>query len=78
LLNSPSAPLNPINDPTVTTGYKVGLKWSAPSDNGGAAVIDYAVWTYSTVSSAWVQLATAITSLSYTAINLTPGTTYQY
>jgi hypothetical protein len=45
LLNGPSPPLNFAEDRSKTTSYTIGLTWTAPIDNGGAPIIDYAVWS---------------------------------
>lgn len=46
-VEAPSAPLSPAVAPATTPG-KARVTWSAPSDNGGTAVTDYAVFYWKT------------------------------
>ena len=42
----PDEPINFERDEGLTSKTQVAFTWSAPSDNGGSAVIDYAIeWT---------------------------------
>ncbi len=40
---APDAPINLSNDPVITTAYKIGLKWSESTNNGGTAALSYLV-----------------------------------
>ena len=40
---APDAPTGLQNDPTITTAYQIGLKWSESPNNGGSAVLDYQI-----------------------------------
>jgi hypothetical protein len=44
ILSVPSEPQFLINVPSVTSDVQIGLSWTAPSSNGGTAVIDYRVF----------------------------------
>lgn len=77
LVNGPSVPLSFEEDRARTTGYTVGLSWVEGTDNGGTPVLDYAVWGDQAADD-WIQLAQYLTSTSYTALDLTSGTTYKF
>jgi titin len=51
------------------------LSWTAPSTNGGAAIIEYRIETF--VSGAWSEIARSATT-SYNVTSLQNGTAYQY
>jgi hypothetical protein len=70
----PSAPLSPVATPS---NGSVKLTWKAPTSNGGAAIIRYAVQRYNTVSKKWENVAFP-TTLSYTNTSLANGTKYSY
>ena len=74
----PDAPTQLANNAVITSAYQIGLSWSAPSFNGGSAVTDYAVWYDNGTTSDFIELVSGLTTLSYTAMSLTPGTTYQF
>ena len=74
----PDAPTQLINNAAITTSYQIGLSWSAPEFDGGSALIDYAIWYDSGVGSTFTELVNGLTAVSYTALSLTPGTTYQF
>jgi len=48
-----------------------------PTSNGGSPIIDYQI-SYKTVASAYLVLATGITTTSYTASALTPDVIYTF
>jgi hypothetical protein len=39
----PDAPINLINDPTITNSFRIGFSWSEGTSNGGAEVIDFSI-----------------------------------
>lgn len=43
LLNGPLEPQNFAEDRSKTTAYTIGMTWTAPLDNGGAPILDYAI-----------------------------------
>ena len=68
----PTAPLSP----TATPGNgRVTLTWKAPSSNGGATVVKYAVQRL--VNGQWQSIAYPTTG-TYTALGLTNGTKYYF
>ena len=67
-----------VNVPIVTTAYQIGLSWAAPQFNGGSPLIDYSIWYDNASGSNFTQLASELTSLSYTAFSMTPGSTYKF
>jgi len=73
----PTAPLNLANDATITASGIIGLTWSAPSSNGGSAVIDYQI-SFKTGTDGFSVLVSGIAATSYTASSLTPGATYTF
>ena len=50
----------------------------APVFNGGSPVLDYNIWYSSSTNSVYISLVSGLTSLSYTATSLIPGTTYNF
>lgn len=75
--DEPDAPTLLANDAAVTSYTQVGLTWQAPANARGSAVIDYRVWGDNASSgSTFTELASGLTSASYTATSLTQGTTY--
>ena len=51
----PDAPINLINDLSVTNRNRIGLKWDEGYSNGGSLVIDYKIW-YDQAKDLWVVL----------------------
>ncbi len=45
LMNGPSEPTFFAENRAFTTSFTIGLTWMEPLDNGGAPIIDYAVWS---------------------------------
>jgi hypothetical protein len=70
--------------PTVITGVRgnlsVALSWTAPVDNGGAAVSGYAVQYSSNGGTTWLTATTnsGSSAASYTVTGLTLGTVYVF
>lgn len=78
ILTQPDKPINVANDASVTNAQQIGLTWQEGAANGGATVEDYRI-TYDQGGSTYIDLATGVTSTSYTTtITLTPGTTYKF
>jgi len=40
----PSAPVNLVDNPAVTTAYIVGFTWEDGWSTGGSPIIDYTIW----------------------------------
>ena len=72
----PDEPINFERDEGLTSKTQVAFTWSAPSDNGGSAVIDYAIEMDSNNSGSYTEVATGVTSTSYTKTGLTEGQSY--
>lgn len=69
----PDAPINLLNDASITDYTKIGLTWSAGASNGGTSLIDYNLY-YALSSETYLQLVTGLTLTSYTTTQtLTAG-----
>ena len=77
-MTNPDPPISLANVQLTTTTTKIGLTWSAGSENGGTPVIDYRIsWDQGT--SSYVVLASGISTTSYTtSVALTPNTVYKF
>ncbi|MEP6469836.1 MAG: fibronectin type III domain-containing protein [Chloroflexota bacterium] len=73
----PTVPGAPSLDPATAGDAQVGLTWTAPLDDGGAAITDYIVYR-SELSGAETPLANSGGALNYTDTTVTNGTTYYY
>lgn len=72
-VTSPTSPLNPV----ATTGNAtLSLSWSAPLDDNGADIINYAI-EYIDDNDSVSYIQTNSTDLSYILSNLNNGTTYR-
>jgi len=69
----PAAPTGLVSSDVLPTSMK--LSWTAPSDNGGAAITGYTLQRWNGTS--WVGVYTG-TALTFTDTGLTPGTEYRY
>lgn len=57
----------------------IGLSWTAPANEGGDPVVDYAIYFTEQDSFTFTLLADAVTDLSYTTVQpLVTGTTYKF
>lgn len=67
----PNSPTGLADVKTITNAYQIGLTWTAPTFNGGSALIDYRIWYDNGFSGSiyWV-VATNITTTSYTVTDL--------
>ena len=65
------------NNAAITASGIIGITWSAPSSNGGSAIIDYKI-SYKTGTAAYSVLASGITATSYTASSLSAGVIYNF
>jgi autotransporter-associated beta strand protein len=78
------APPSNIAVPTAPTGVlatasnaQVGLTWTAPSSNGGAAITEYVIQYSSNSGSSWTEFPRAASTLTSAAVTgLTNGTNY--
>jgi len=42
--NVPNTPSAPVNVPAITSQSQIGISWTAPTQNVGAAITGYIVW----------------------------------
>lgn len=77
ILTNPDAPHTLANVPSVTLGDRIGLSWLEGGANGGTPVIDYQI-SQAEEAGTYAVIATGVTDLSYTATDLTAGTTYKF
>lgn len=78
ILTNPDAPLNLMNDPTVTLATQIGIKWEIGLQNGGAPVLDYRVTFLDPAAGVFEILQSGITVTSFVATGLTAGRTYTF
>jgi len=75
----PDAPVDLLNDPTVTNNQVIRLSWSDGASNGGATIIDYRI-VYDQSTGLMVTMVEGLTQRSFvTPIGLlTEGRVYQF
>lgn len=74
----PDAPINLLNDQSITNRYRIGFTWDAGFSDGGIEVLDYRV-SYDQSFGVWTYLQDQIQVLEYTtALSLTEGNTYSF
>ena len=76
-----SAPQAPTGlDAQVQGRTQINLSWTAPSDNGGAAITGYRIETSTNAGTTWSEQEddTGSTATAYEHTGLMPGTTYHY
>ena len=76
----PDPPIDLINDDLTTSDTVIRFTWSEGVNNGGTAVIDYAVYFDQGLgTNSFVLLASGVTEKAYvTTVALTSGTFYQF
>lgn len=74
----PDAPVNLLDNHTVTLQNQVGLVWQDGTSNGGTAIIDYQIWFDQGTGATPTLLLQEITTRSATVTGLTAGTTYKF
>jgi titin len=70
-------PGSPVTLSAIASNGQVALSWTAPIDNGGSAIISYAIERAPVNGGAWVRIDTT-PSLSYTSGGLVNGTAYSF
>lgn len=74
----PDAPINLVNDASVTNAYQVRITWSNGAYNGANSIIDYQV-SFKVLGDADYQIfSTDQTTREETITGLTPGVQYQF
>jgi hypothetical protein len=75
----PEPPTSLTNDPTTTSDTTIRFTWSPSSNNGGSAVIDYAVYYDEGTAGSYTLLDSAVPDTFYqTSVVLEAGTTYTF
>jgi len=75
ILTYPDAPTNLAVNSEITVGSTVGLTWDEGAQNGGTAVLDYTVYSRSSLENDWTIRST-IVGTSATLVNFNLGLTY--
>lgn len=78
ILTFPDAPKSIIENYSFKTGTTISFAWSNGDKDGGAPVTSWNVRYNNNGSSLYDSLATGLPVKSYTAANLSPGTTYYF
>ena len=77
--SAPTVPGTPTSLSATGGNAQVALSWTAPADNGGTAITDYAVQFSSDSGSTWSTFADGTsTTTSATVTGLTNGTAYVF
>jgi hypothetical protein len=71
----PDIPINLAEDITQRTSTTDGLTWADGVNNGGLAIVDYRI-NMREQGGTYAEIASGITTKSYTATGLVLGTTY--
>lgn len=61
----------------MTESGTVGLTWTEGAYNGGSPIIDYRL-SYDQSTGVWIELATGVSTTSYSAMSLTPDAIYAF
>jgi hypothetical protein len=75
ILTYPDAPTNLAVNSEITVGSTVGLTWDEGAQNGGTAVLDYTVYSRSSLENDWT-IRSSIVGTSATLVNFNLGLTY--
>jgi hypothetical protein len=71
LLTNPDAPVTLANDVATTSATTIKMTWSEGAANGGTPVIDYRISHKLSTDSSFTELASGVTTTSYTTTALT-------
>ena len=77
ITTNPDQPTNLVEDYSQRTKSTLAIDWTAPVFTGGDVIEDYRI-NYREQGGSYSVLASGLTSLTYTAIGLTAGVTYQF
>lgn len=72
----PNAPINLLNNPTITSSFVIGFSWADGSSDGGSPILDYKI-TYDQSTLDFIELISGLTDSFYqTTIELISGRNY--
>ena len=74
----PDAPINLLNDPTVTDASKIKFIWDQGASSGGVPVIDYDVYYDQGIDDYILLAADVLTQYYTTTVTLTPDLVYSF
>jgi len=78
ILTNPEPPSSLSNNSATSSASVIGMTWTAPTVNGGSAIIDYRI-SWDQGGSTFAVLASGVTSTSYsTTATLTANTVYKF
>lgn len=72
------APVDLVETVSARTATSITFSWTEGENNGGSPVTDYRVNIFDADASDFIELASGVTSTSYTATGLTAGLTYKF
>jgi len=78
ILTNPDAPVSLADDVATTSATTIAMTWSQGAANGGTPVIDYRVSHKLSTDSSFTELASGVTTTSYTTTALTQGAEYVF
>lgn len=79
ILTNPDAPLNLLNEATITLATQIGIKWTIGVKDGGSPVIDYRVTYLDPLGDGTFEiLQSNILVKTFTATGLTAGKIYTF
>ena len=78
ILTNPDAPVSLADDVATTSATTIAMTWSQGAVNGGTPVIDYRVSHKLSTDSLFTELASGVTTASYTTTALTQGAEYVF
>lgn len=76
ILTNPDAPVSLSNVVATTSATTIAMTWSAGAANGGSPVIDYRISHKLLTDASFTELASGITTTSYSTTSLTAGGEY--
>lgn len=78
ILTSPDPPVSLANDVATTSATTIAMTWSEGALNGGSPVIDYRISHNLSTDTSFTELATGVTTTSYSTTSLTAGGEYVF
>ena len=74
----PDEPTTFVRDENLTTKTQVAFSWSPPSNTGALPLIDYEIEMDDNNDGVYTQVASGVTSTSYTKTDLSAGNSYHF